>query len=197
MSWLAATFGVEKPVIGMIHLPPLPGTALYDDARGMAWIVESARRDTEALQAGGIDAGMLSPPTSFSAGQAGLRELVDLTQQDFEYYAGAVTARRSWLQNNRDTALRYLRAFNEAVQVIHTQPERAEPILGKYTKQSDSAILHASMGLLLHALSTDQRPRADALRSTLTDLAETDPAARSATPEQFVDLSYLDEALRS
>ena len=50
MSWLAETFGTAKPVIGMIHLPPLPGTALYDDARGMAWIVESARRDAEALQ---------------------------------------------------------------------------------------------------------------------------------------------------
>ncbi len=58
MSWLTATFGVEKPVIGMIHLPPLPGTALYDDAAGMAGIVASARRDAAALQAGGIDAVM-------------------------------------------------------------------------------------------------------------------------------------------
>lgn len=56
MSWLTATFGVAKPVIGMIHLPPLPGTALYDDAAGMAGIVASARRDAAALQAGGIDA---------------------------------------------------------------------------------------------------------------------------------------------
>ncbi|HEX5501004.1 MAG TPA: BtpA/SgcQ family protein [Thermomicrobiales bacterium] len=58
MTWLAATFGMAKPVIGMIHLPPLPGTALYDDARGVRGIVESARRDADALQAGGIDAVM-------------------------------------------------------------------------------------------------------------------------------------------
>src|SRR4051812_33973077 len=58
MSWLAATFGVAKPVIGMIHLPPLPGTALYDDVAGVAGIIASARRDAEALQAGGIDAVM-------------------------------------------------------------------------------------------------------------------------------------------
>lgn len=56
MTWLVDTFGTAKPVIGMIHLPPLPGTALYDDAAGVAGIVESARRDAEALQAGGIDA---------------------------------------------------------------------------------------------------------------------------------------------
>lgn len=58
MTWLNETFGVDKPVIGMIHLPPLPGTALYDDARGVAGIVESAKRDAEALQQGGIDAVM-------------------------------------------------------------------------------------------------------------------------------------------
>ena len=45
MPWHHDLFGVAKPVIGMIHLPPLPGTALYDDAAGMAGIVESARRD--------------------------------------------------------------------------------------------------------------------------------------------------------
>lgn len=58
MPWLHDLFGVAKPIIGMIHLPPLPGTALYDDAAGMARIVASARRDAEALQAGGIDAVM-------------------------------------------------------------------------------------------------------------------------------------------
>ena len=56
MTWLAELCGVAKPVIGMIHLPPLPGTARYDDARGVPGIVESAKRDAEALQRGGIDA---------------------------------------------------------------------------------------------------------------------------------------------
>jgi membrane complex biogenesis BtpA family protein len=58
MTWLDEVFRVGKPVIGMIHLPPLPGTALYDDAAGVAGIIESAKRDAEALQQGGIDAVM-------------------------------------------------------------------------------------------------------------------------------------------
>jgi membrane complex biogenesis BtpA family protein len=56
--WLDEVFGIAKPVIGMIHLPPLPGTALYDDAAGVAGIIESAKRDAEALQQGGIHAVM-------------------------------------------------------------------------------------------------------------------------------------------
>jgi hypothetical protein len=58
MTWLDEVFGVAKPVVGMIHLPPLPGTALYDNAAGVAEIIASAQRDAEALQQGGIDAVM-------------------------------------------------------------------------------------------------------------------------------------------
>lgn len=51
-------FGINKPVIAMIHLLPLPGSSLYDPAGGMNAIVDAARRDILALQAGGIDAVM-------------------------------------------------------------------------------------------------------------------------------------------
>ncbi|WP_299288429.1 BtpA/SgcQ family protein [Thermoflexus sp.] len=58
MSWLREVFGVSKPVIGMVHLPALPGSPLYDAARGMEGILERARQDLHALQTGGIDAVM-------------------------------------------------------------------------------------------------------------------------------------------
>lgn len=49
-------FGVSKPVIAMAHLPALPGTPRYDEARGMNFIVERVRQDLEHLLAGGVDA---------------------------------------------------------------------------------------------------------------------------------------------
>lgn len=58
MTWLPDLFGRARPIIGMIHLPPLPGTALYDDIGGMAAIIDSALHDAAALQDGGIDAVM-------------------------------------------------------------------------------------------------------------------------------------------
>ncbi|MDX6388648.1 MAG: uncharacterized protein QOK34_1299 [Gaiellaceae bacterium] len=53
---LQALFGVEKPVVAMAHLPPLPGTPLYDEAGGPSAIVESVRRDVEILSRTGFDA---------------------------------------------------------------------------------------------------------------------------------------------
>jgi membrane complex biogenesis BtpA family protein len=55
MSWLSDLFGVSRPVIGMVHLPALPGCPLYDVTTGMKGILERARRDLDALQEGGVD----------------------------------------------------------------------------------------------------------------------------------------------
>lgn len=52
------TFGSHNPIVAMIHLPPLPGTPLYDAKGGMQKIIESAAKDIEALQGGGVDAMM-------------------------------------------------------------------------------------------------------------------------------------------
>jgi hypothetical protein len=54
-SVLKQLFGVEKPVIAMAHFPPLPGTPLYDEKRGISGILESVASDTEKLLAGGVD----------------------------------------------------------------------------------------------------------------------------------------------
>ena len=42
-------FSVEKPLIAMVHLPPLPGTPLYDAEAGVDGLVRSVRRDLEIL----------------------------------------------------------------------------------------------------------------------------------------------------
>jgi hypothetical protein len=53
---LKQLFGVAKPAIAMAHLPPLPGTPLYDERGGPDAIVESVRRDVELLVDAGFDA---------------------------------------------------------------------------------------------------------------------------------------------
>jgi membrane complex biogenesis BtpA family protein len=54
LNSLADMFGVDKPVIGMVHLWPLPGAPGYA-GYGMDSILDNARRDAEALLEGGVD----------------------------------------------------------------------------------------------------------------------------------------------
>lgn len=60
MQWTEELFGCSKPIIAMCHLGALPGDPSYDRKGGMAAIVEQARIDLRALQAGGVDGVMFS-----------------------------------------------------------------------------------------------------------------------------------------
>src|SRR5258708_28678309 len=64
MTWLQDLFKVEKPIIAMCHLKALPGDPGYNPTLGMEDIVESARKNLRALQAGGVDAIMFSNEAS-------------------------------------------------------------------------------------------------------------------------------------
>lgn len=59
-TWIEEVFGCRKPIIGMCHLDALPGDPSYDEQSGMEGVIEFARKDLAALQAGGIDAVMFS-----------------------------------------------------------------------------------------------------------------------------------------
>ncbi|WP_267644196.1 BtpA/SgcQ family protein [Haloarchaeobius amylolyticus] len=50
-------FGTAKPVVGMVHLPPLPGAPRFDGDREA--IRETMLADARALEAGGVDAIMV------------------------------------------------------------------------------------------------------------------------------------------
>jgi membrane complex biogenesis BtpA family protein len=55
---LEELFGVNKPIIGMVHLLPLPGAPGYT-GYGMDLVIERALQDAQALVEGGVDALMV------------------------------------------------------------------------------------------------------------------------------------------
>jgi membrane complex biogenesis BtpA family protein len=57
-NWLQGLSGTPKTIIGMVHLPALPGTPLYDATGGMSAVRDWVKRDLDALQVGGIHAVM-------------------------------------------------------------------------------------------------------------------------------------------
>jgi uncharacterized protein len=79
-----------KPLIAMAHLGPLPGTPLYDEARGVAGIVDDVARDLDVLLRFPFDAVMFcnegDRPYSLRAGFEGVavlaRVAADLAPRD-------------------------------------------------------------------------------------------------------------------
>ena len=65
-------FKVRKPVIAMAHLPALPGTPRYNQAKGLDGILEAVSSDLQVLIEGGVDGVLFcnedDRPYSFHAG---------------------------------------------------------------------------------------------------------------------------------
>lgn len=51
--WTRELFGVDKPIIALLHLRALPGDPMYGGS--MAEVVKTAAKELEALQKGGVD----------------------------------------------------------------------------------------------------------------------------------------------
>jgi ABC-type nitrate/sulfonate/bicarbonate transport system substrate-binding protein len=65
---------------------------------------------------GFVDGGMISAPSNLRGIKMGLRELVDAADYGIPYVNSPLSTRRSFIKSNRDTVLRILRAYYEAVQ---------------------------------------------------------------------------------
>ena len=52
---LAQRFGTQKPVIGMLHFPGLPGRPRHNRELGRSHLVDVVGRDLETLQTAGVD----------------------------------------------------------------------------------------------------------------------------------------------
>ena len=54
MTWLKDTFGVDKPIIALLHLRAFPGDPQYRGG-GIEPVLDMARKELAALQDGGVD----------------------------------------------------------------------------------------------------------------------------------------------
>jgi len=53
-EWIKEIFGVSKPIIGMVHLRPLPGSAFYREGQ-MKGIIDKAVEEALTLEKAGVD----------------------------------------------------------------------------------------------------------------------------------------------
>lgn len=95
-----------------------------------------------SVSKGFVDGGMISAPSNLRGVKMGLRELVDAAEYGIPYVNSPLSTRRSFIKTNRDTVLRVLRAYHEAVQETRSDKMTALRILAKYVRVDDPEILN-------------------------------------------------------
>ena len=145
-----------------------------------------------AMKSGAISGGSISPPALTVAKKAGFRELSDFESLDYKYPAVAIATTRSFIKGNRPTALNFIRGEIEGIHAIRTQKNLAINVLKKYMRINDSEILEDGYRYAVKFFQQRPYPTLDEVRAVL-DEYKSMPQAANAKPEQFIDLSLLQE----
>jgi NitT/TauT family transport system substrate-binding protein len=150
-----------------------------------------------ALSKGSVDSTVLTPEFFNLAKKAGFTILVDPTQYDIPFPQLEVLTSRAFIKSQPDTITRYMRAIIEGIYLVKNNPEPTIRALAKYLKINDREALEDVYRLYKELYPTIPHPSAAAIQTQLTWMAEKDPRAKAAKPEQFIDGSILREIEKS
>jgi NitT/TauT family transport system substrate-binding protein len=158
--------------------------------------VGSGPERLNALLTGRVSAAVINPPSSFIAEKRGLAVIADVAQMGLVFQHTAPATTRRFIKEHPDTVRRYVRSHVEAVHKVWTDKEATVRTLGKYMGSGvERDILEKSReNVLTEALfPKKQYPSLEGLKTVLDEIAERDPRAKTAKPEQFVDLTFIRE----
>jgi NitT/TauT family transport system substrate-binding protein len=186
---IGASFGGLPEFMARIALKRLGLTPLKDVA---ILQIGGLPERMSALEKGKVQAAMFPTPDNFVAQKRGFYNLVSVR---LPYQSAGVATTRTFIRESPDIVRRYVKSQIEAVHRIKTDQENGKKVLVKYIGLQDKEILERTYD----DISTDDRlpakqyPTLEGLNNILEPLAQTDPKAKAAKPEDFVDMRFIKE----
>jgi NitT/TauT family transport system substrate-binding protein len=157
--------------------------------RGVGGVPETVA----ALKAKVVQAGTLSPPSSFVAQKAGFKLLFDMSSLGVDYVSSGLGVRKASITSDRQQVKQFLMAMIEGAKILTRDEEFALRVLTKHTRISDREVLKQSYTYLRPYFLKVPYPSARAIKDTLDVLAKDLPKAKDADPREFIDNSVLKE----
>jgi len=144
-----------------------------------------------ALQAGAIQAAMLSPPYhKIAMKRLGFRELVDLSQT-MKYQSNALVTSRRFAQTQPATVTAFLQSYVEAVRVFRQEREFTIGVLSRAMRTTDREILDDTYSFYRDYFEEIPHPTLEGIQLILDEMAPRTPRAKEARPQDFVDLRFV------
>jgi len=146
-----------------------------------------------ALAAGQIDAGVVSPPTNSRARKAGFNELMNLAKEGPEYVSVGVGTSRSYIKANEDIVRRVIRSYAEGVQIFKSNKAAALKMIQNQLKVKEADIQEDTYNQFREYLEFPPYVSRKGMEAVIADVAETNPAAKTAKPDDFIDMRFVGE----
>ncbi len=150
-----------------------------------------------ALLGNSVDASSFSPPDHLAAVQAGMRILLNMAELNIFYQGTGLVTTQSYVAKNREVLRRMVKTYVEAIQVVRTNPDVTKRAFAKYRKTRDEKQLEDAYQTLREVVKPKPYPNMESFKTIFKDVSDRMPAAKTADPREFVDVSFLQELDKS
>lgn len=147
-----------------------------------------------ALEKEVIAAAMITPPYDFVAVRSGMKIF---SRVDAPIIAGGINVMRPYVGKNRETLLRFLRGYLDAIHFVVTQKEETMRIFGDYLNTRDRDVLSRFYEEIASRAEKELRPDSKSVRFLLDFIGRRYPEAKNIGENQYTDLSLMEEIRRS
>ena len=150
-----------------------------------------------AVASGAIESGVIGIPQNFLAKKQGLRELADLSESGSRYALAAFVAKRSFLSEQHDLMVRFMKTLVEGIHFLKTRPKEGMEIFKRYTRIDAPDIVQPAYDLHIKLFPRVPEIYPEDLKLVLEEVAMTTPKAKNANPTSFIDGRAAKEVLSS
>jgi ABC-type nitrate/sulfonate/bicarbonate transport system substrate-binding protein len=128
------------------------------------------------------------------AARLDLNVLAQLTDLKASFPQSVITVRRSFLEKNRETVKKFMRAYSEAIYLFKSNNQKVLGVYKDRLKQQDTAAIEQTYNYFAPKFSFPPRVDPDGMRNVLEQVSQRDPEAkRPLKNERFVDETVIDE----
>jgi len=145
-----------------------------------------------ALQSKQVQATIITPPFTLTARKQGYNTLVDMAQLNIPFELTAFLTRRSFIKTQREMVAQVVTALAEAVHFYKREKEPSIKILSRYLQTNDREALEETYReVALKTLPEKPYATLPGIQVIIDELAQKNPKAKSARPEDFIDMSFV------
>jgi ABC-type nitrate/sulfonate/bicarbonate transport system substrate-binding protein len=148
-----------------------------------------------AMEARRVTGSTLVPPATFIAQRKGFHLLADVAALGLAYqHQGGVTTRK-FLRENPTVVRNFVKSYIEAVHRLKTDRATGMKIAAKYLRLEDPDLLRKTYESSIdeNKLPMKQYPTVDGIKIIIDQMAATNPKAKSAKPQDFIDARFVEE----
>jgi ABC-type nitrate/sulfonate/bicarbonate transport system substrate-binding protein len=147
----------------------------------------------QALQAGAIDATIVSPPLDLAAKKQGFQILVNIAELGIPYPQTVIETTDRFIREQPQTVKAFLKGFAEAARYAAGNKDETKRMITKYLKTTDPEILEATYQSYLQVTDYSGQPNLQGIQNAIDEVGARVPAAKTRKPEEFVNLRFLRE----